>query len=183
MQQNACVLSVETPKPGGEKRAKEMKRWFMLSTDFEYSDFCESIVIGNHDVDIEIFRETGTFAWTLEMLIDGKPVEWPHVFVADKAAYDAAIRHLKERGLNPDMFTDDDDYSIIESPLCQKLLVEGHPFEISIYRGVEEPDWILEITNAKGTSFIPDERFRTDEDALGVALADFENEPIENFLV
>ena len=183
MLQHAFAVSVDIPKPGGEKRAKEIKRWFMLSIDFEYSDFCESIIIGNHDVDIEIFRETGTFAWTLEMLIDGKPVEWPHVFVADKAAYDAAILYLKERGLNPDMFTDDDDYPIIESPLCQKLLVEGHPFEISIYRGVDEPEWILEITNAKGTSIIPDERFKTDEDALGVALADFENEPIANFLV
>ena len=41
----------------------------------------------------------------------------------------------------------------------------------------------MEITNAKGTSIIPDERFKTGEDALGVALADFKNEPIANFLV
>jgi hypothetical protein len=154
----------------------------MLSTDFDYSDFCQSLIIGSHDADIEIFREAGTFAWTLEMKVDGKPVHWPHVFVADKAAYDAAVLYLKERGLNPDMFTEEDDYPIIESPLCQKLLVEGHPFEISIYRGVDEPEWILEVTNANGTSFIPDEQFKTDKDALGAALADFENEPIEDFL-
>lgn len=133
-------------------------------------------------MDIEIFREAGTYAWTLEMEVDGKPVEWPHVFVADKAAYEAAILYLKEHGLNPDMFADEDDYPIIDSPLCQKLLVEGHPFEISIYRGIDEPEWILEIINSMGTSFIPDERFKTDKDALCVALADFENEPIENFL-
>ncbi len=154
----------------------------MLSTDFEYSDFCQSLIIGSNDVDIEIFREARTYAWTLEMQVGGKPVEWPHVFVADKAAYEAAILYLKEHGLNPDMFSDDDDYPIIESPLCQKLLVEGHPFEISIYRGIDEPEWILEIINAKGTSFNPNERFKTDKDAFGVALADFENEPIENFL-
>jgi hypothetical protein len=154
----------------------------MLSTDLEYSDFCHSFIIGGHDVNIEIFRETGTFAWTLEMQVDGKPVEWPHVFVADKAACDAAMLYLKEHGLNRDKVADDGDYPIIESPLCQKLLVEGHPFEISIYRGIDEPEWILEITNVKGTSFIPDERFKTDKDALGVALADFENEPIEDFL-
>ena len=116
------------------------------------------------------------------MQIDGKPVEWPHVFVANKAAYNGTILYLKERGMNRDMFADDDDYPIIESPLCQKLLVEGHSFEICIYRGVDEPEWILEITNAKGTFFIPDERFKTDRDALGVALADFENEPIASFL-
>ena len=72
--------------------------------------------------------------------------------------------------------------NLIESPLGQRLLVEGHPFEISIYRGVDEPEWILEITNAKGTSLILDERFKTDKDALGVAIAGFENEPIEDFL-
>lgn len=154
----------------------------MLSTDFEYSDYSQSLIIGSQDVDIEIFREVATYAWTLEMQVDGKLVEWPHVFVADKAAYDAAILYLKKHGLNPDMFADDDDYPIIESPLCQMLLVEGHLFEISIYRGIDEPEWILEIINAMGTSFIPDERFKTDKDAFGVALADFENEPIENFL-
>ena len=154
----------------------------MLSTDLEYSDFSQSLIIGSHEVDIDIFREAGTAAWTLKMQVDGKPVEWPHVFVADKAAYDAAMLHLKERGLNPDMFADDDEYGIIESPLGQRLLVEGHPFEISIYRGVDEPEWILEITNAKGTSLILDERFKTDKDALGVAIAGFENEPIEDFL-
>jgi len=35
---------------------------------------------------------------------------------------------------------DEGDYSIIESPLSQKLLVEGHLFEISIYLGVDEAD-------------------------------------------
>lgn len=153
----------------------------MISTDFENSNYCRSLMIGSHDVDIEIFRQRGSIAWHLEMKVDGKPVEWSNVFVADKAAYDAAILYLKERGLNPEMM-DEGDYPIIESPLSQKLLVEGHPFEISIYRGVDEPNWILEITNTKGTSLIPDERFKTDKDALGAALADFENEPIEDFL-
>lgn len=154
----------------------------MLSTDFEYSDYSKSLIIDGQDVDIEIFREHGAFAWHLEIKVGGKTVEWPNVFIADKAAYDAAVVYLKERGLNPDMSADDDDYPIVDSPLCQRLLVEGHPFEISIYRGVDEPDWILEITNSKGTSFIPEERFKSDRDALGAALADFENEPIEEFL-
>jgi hypothetical protein len=76
----------------------------------------------------------------------------------------------------------EDDFEIIDSPLNQRLLVEGHSFEITIYKGVDEPDWILEIINEKGTSFIPEERFKTDRDAMGAALADFENEPIEEFL-
>jgi|TARA_B110000908_G_scaffold130255_1_gene153124 hypothetical protein len=75
----------------------------MLSTDFDYSDFRQSRIIGSHDEDIEILRDSGTFAWTLEMKVDGKPVHWPHVFVADKATYDDAVLYLKERGLNPDI--------------------------------------------------------------------------------
>ena len=35
---------------------------------------------------------------------------------------------------------------------------------------------------SKGTSFNPRERFKMDEDALGVTLADYENEPLEGFL-
>jgi len=35
---------------------------------------------------------------------------------------------------------------------------------------------------SKGTSLTPDERFKMDRDALGVKLADYENEPLEGFL-
>ncbi|MFX4299590.1 MULTISPECIES: hypothetical protein [Roseobacteraceae] len=42
--------------------------------------------------------------------------------------------------------------------------------------------WTLEVVNANGTSFARDELFPTDRDALGAALADFENSPVEDFL-
>ena len=46
----------------GKKNLKELGGISMLSTDFDYSDFCQSLIIGSHDADIEIFRESGTFA-------------------------------------------------------------------------------------------------------------------------
>ena len=70
---------------------------------------------------------------------------------------------------------------IISSPLSQSVVVEGNRFEIQIYRGEDTP-WSLEVVNAKGTSFVWDELFPTEEDALGAALADFENSPVEDFL-
>ncbi len=73
------------------------------------------------------------------------------------------------------------DFVIINSPLSQALVVEGHRFEIQIYRG-EDTQWTLEVVNANATSFVRDELFPTEEDALGAALADFENSPIEDFL-
>ena len=147
----------------------------------EISDYSKSLVVGGDDADIDIYREAGTYGWRLDLKLNGKAIDVPNVFAADKAAYDHAIGVLKQRGLQPDMF-DDDEYELVASPLSQRLLVEGHPFEINIYRGVDEPDWVLEIVNAKGTSIIPDQRFKSDQDALGAALADFENEPIEEFL-
>jgi len=73
------------------------------------------------------------------------------------------------------------DITITDSPLSQSLIVEGHCFDIKIYRG-EDTLWTLEVVNAKGTSFVRDELFPTDEDALGAALADFETSPVEDFL-
>ncbi len=73
------------------------------------------------------------------------------------------------------------DFVIINSPLSQSLVVEGHRFEIQIYRR-EDTQWTLEVVNAKAISFVRDELFPTEEDALGAALADFENSPVEDFL-
>ncbi|WP_051539424.1 hypothetical protein [Sulfitobacter sp. 20_GPM-1509m] len=73
------------------------------------------------------------------------------------------------------------DPEIIDSPLSQSVMVEGHRFEIQIYRG-ENTLWTLEVVNEKSTSFVWDELFSTDRDALGAALADFENSSVEDFL-
>ena len=147
----------------------------------ETSDYCRSFLIEDTDVDIEIFRPDGTHGWQLELKINGHLVETPNVFLADKAAYDHAIELLKQNGHDPQILAAD-DFGIIDSPLSQRVLVEGHPFEIKIYRGVDEPEWLLEIVNAKGTSIVPEQTFKTDREALATAMADFETDPIEEFL-
>ncbi len=63
----------------------------------------------------------------------------------------------------------------------QTVLIERHRFDIQIYRG-QDTQWSLEVVNSKGTSFVWDELFPTDEDALGAALSDFENSPVEDYL-
>jgi len=77
---------------------------------------------------------------------------------------------------------EDDENEIIQSQLCQRIVVEGHMFDIQIYRGADEPMWILEIVNEKGTSIIPDELFETDNIALETALNDLQEDPIKEFL-
>jgi uncharacterized protein len=70
----------------------------------------------------------------------------------------------------------EDTYDIIHSPLARLLSGEGHTLEIAIYRGADEPDWILEIEDETGTSTVFDERFATDQEALDTALAEIEAE-------
>ncbi|KEJ96859.1 hypothetical protein SUH3_08775 [Pseudosulfitobacter pseudonitzschiae] len=72
------------------------------------------------------------------------------------------------------------DIKIIESPLSQSVTVEGHRFNIQIYRG-QETSWTLEIVNSNGTSFVWDELFQTGKDALRAALADFKNSQLKIF--
>jgi uncharacterized protein len=69
---------------------------------------------------------------------------------------------------------DDDTYDIIHSQLERTLSGEGHSLKIAIYRGADEPDWILEIEDETGTSTVFDERFATDQAALDAALAEIE---------
>ena len=64
----------------------------------------------------------------------------------------------------------DDTYNNVHSPLERTLSGEGHSLHIGIYRGADEPDWILEIQDEQGTSTVFDERFATDQAALDAAL-------------
>lgn len=135
------------------------------------------------NVDIDIFRHAANSGWTLQISLNGNAKTWPHEFIADKAAYDAALAHLKERGIDLDMVGDEDnEYEITDSPLNREIIVEGHVFQIQMYHGPDSEGWTLEVVNEKGTSYIPDYTFPTDTDAMGAALADFEDEPIEEFL-
>jgi len=70
----------------------------------------------------------------------------------------------------------DDTYDIVHSPLGRKISGEGHTLHIDIYRGVTEPDWILEIEDETGTSTVFGERFASEQEALDTALAQIEAE-------
>ena len=74
------------------------------------------------------------------------------------------------------MTQDDDIYTNVHSPLERTLSGEGHTLHIGIYRGADEPDWIVEIEDETGTSTVLDERFATDQAALDAALAEIEAE-------
>ena len=70
---------------------------------------------------------------------------------------------------------------LVQSPFCRKVEVDGHAFEVSIYRLDRDADWILEVVDEDGTSHVWDDKFTTDHAALAEALQAFEDEGAEGF--
>lgn len=56
--------------------------------------------------------------------------------------------------------------NIINSGLGGNITVEGHVFTVEIYRLENDPDWILEVVDCKGTSTVWDNPFLTDQAAF-----------------
>ncbi len=55
---------------------------------------------------------------------------------------------------------------LIQSPLSQSIMRDGHALQVDIYRLEDEVDWVLEVVNETGTSHVWDDRFATDQAAL-----------------
>ena len=75
-----------------------------------------------------------------------------------------------------------DDYKIENSPLSQRITRDGVTVEVHIYRGEDNPGWILEVVDQEGTSTVWDDRFATDEAALEEFLSTIEAEGMASFL-
>ena len=75
-----------------------------------------------------------------------------------------------------------DDPEIIMSPLCRKITVDGITIQIDIYRGENEPGWILEVIDEENASTVWDEPFDIDQEALDAVLIVIEKDGIRSFL-
>lgn len=58
-----------------------------------------------------------------------------------------------------------EDPKLIDSDLSQSFIVDGHRFEVEIYR-LEDTKWTLEVVDETRASTVWDEEFDTDEAAL-----------------
>lgn len=70
----------------------------------------------------------------------------------------------------------DDDPKLVTSGKSQKVVVDGYPFSIEIYRLETEKTWSLEVVDHEGTSHVWEELFRCDKDAHDAALQALESE-------
>lgn len=71
---------------------------------------------------------------------------------------------------------------LIQSPLSQTIIHDGHTLQVDIYRLEEETDWLLEVVNDDGTSHVWDDRFATDQAALDAVHEALDEEGVAAFL-
>lgn len=76
----------------------------------------------------------------------------------------------------------DDAPNIVYSGESQSFIVDGYRFDIQIYRGEDEAEWLLEVVDSAGTSHAWEDRFRSDKDARHAALNALEEVGAEAFM-
>ena len=72
--------------------------------------------------------------------------------------------------------------NLVISSLSRTVKRDGTTVEISIYRLEEQTSWTLEVVNSKGTSFVWDDSFDTDEDAYAEFERTVNEEGMKTFL-
>ena len=77
----------------------------------------------------------------------------------------------------------DDEFKIINSPLSRTITRDGTAIEVQIYRGENDPEWILEVVDQAGGSTVWDDTFATEQDALNEVFQTIAAEGISCFLV
>ena len=64
-----------------------------------------------------------------------------------------------------------DEDVVVSSPLSRDFVQNGKSLKIKIYRGTySDDDWMLEVIDAEGHSFVSNEMYVTDEAALNAAI-------------
>lgn len=76
----------------------------------------------------------------------------------------------------------DDEYKIITSPLSRKITRDGMTIDVQIYRGENDPVWVLEVIDQEGASTVWEDTFQTEQDALNEVFQTIASEGIGCFL-
>ena len=60
--------------------------------------------------------------------------------------------------------------NLVTSGKSQRVIIDGYPFSIQIYRLEDEQTWTLEVVDHEGASHVWDDQFPSDKDARTAAL-------------
>ena len=76
----------------------------------------------------------------------------------------------------------DDEPTIIHSPLERRIEDDGTFIQVHIYRGENEPTWILEVVDEEDASTLYDDPFESDQTALDEVMATIQKYGIRVYL-
>jgi hypothetical protein len=76
----------------------------------------------------------------------------------------------------------EDDYPIVQSDLSGRFTRDGVTVEVHIYRGEDEPKWVLEVVDEQDGSTVWDDLFPTDQSAFEEFKRTVETEGMQVFL-
>ncbi len=71
---------------------------------------------------------------------------------------------------------------LIISDKCKSVLVDGYRFEIEIYRLENQDLWTLEVIDVEDASYVWDDKFGSDQEALDTAVDILNNEGALGFM-
>lgn len=71
---------------------------------------------------------------------------------------------------------EDDEPNLVTSGKSKRIVVDGYPFQIDIFRLEEDETWTLEVIDHKNTSHVWDQQFTSDTEARDVAIKTIEAE-------
>jgi len=73
------------------------------------------------------------------------------------------------------------DPNLVLSGAGQEVVVQGVSFRIEIFRLEHDDEWTLEVVDENGTSTVWDDTFRSDTEALDVAVTTIRSEGARAF--
>ncbi|UXT82588.1 hypothetical protein [Agrobacterium tumefaciens] len=71
---------------------------------------------------------------------------------------------------------EEDEPNLVTSGKSKRIVVDGYPFSIDIFRLETDTAWTLEVVDHTNTSHVWDEQFRSDAEARDVAVKAIEAE-------
>ncbi|WBU63660.1 hypothetical protein [Paracoccus aerodenitrificans] len=76
----------------------------------------------------------------------------------------------------------EEEPNIVTSGKSQRVIIDGYPFSIEIYRAETDQNWMLEVVDKDGTSHVWDDQFVSDIDARNAAVRAIEEEGAVAFM-
>ncbi|RJK92842.1 hypothetical protein D3P06_19075 [Paracoccus aestuarii] len=70
----------------------------------------------------------------------------------------------------------EEEPNIVTSGKSQRVIIDGYPFSIEIYRAETDQNWMLEVVDQDGTSHVWDDQFASDKEARDAAVQTIEEE-------